>query len=299
MLSQYEIEYVAKYAYMSDHCFDLMALVLGEPFIYQGIIYYYDGKILTINGYDLEKNFAVEERVTRIIKGFEDTETLDAIAYFGPKVLNLTHIVGKQYIEEDSSFPEDFVVDMELDFGSPFSKKINRDLKAAKNRGIHVYIKEIDFLSYHHIKILDEFSLNKQLDSLTRAIIAQLNAYVKAPNIYILEAWKENELIGFASLSLNFEKAFYTMAFFKKGINYASDAIIEKAIEFSRNKGFQKLNLGFSLNEGTYKYKKKWGAIKTCDPYYSTIYTKVNSNYQIDSIGWSNRMYFITELSKN
>lgn len=291
MLSRQDKRGISHNAYIVDHCYQLMSLVLGEPYLKNGILHYWDGEILTINGYPLNGvNENTEKSIEQVMISWLSTSYINAIAYFGPLKLNINDLISIGFTEKNYIEPDPFVVDMAIDLSQKPTKLARRDSRRASERGIFVKVSKLDTLSHEHIQIIREFMRNHEVDSLNRALIANLNAYLRDPKTYVFEARQGDTILGFATLSLNFyNRPMLTLAFYRSRGSLASDAIMNYVCEFCKERGYKMLGIGFSEGEGTYNFKRKWGAVETSSPFNSVMYVRTNTEFPLDLVGWSSR----------
>lgn len=262
MISENVKKIISKKVYNYDHNFNYYSIALGEPFYEEDIITYYDGKLLCIPFFPLNRNL---HDVKNQVKNIINNHNAKIIIYWGTKNLSRMKLNGYKLILTEKFDP--YNVDTIIDLNSLYletRKNLMRELRRAKQNNIVINIRHISMFDREHIKLIKEFLDTHEVDYFNIHLINSLRRILKFKTTKIIEARKDQELIGFSILDTFLSNMpVYLFGFYNKNYYGLSTMIYFKMIEYSQKNGAVVLNLGYTMHKNLYKYKKKWPIITT------------------------------------
>lgn len=283
MLNSEEREIIFQHAYIPEHLEEYVCSISeGEPFFYDGYLYFLKENHMIFIGYPLNKTFK-EKEANDILTELILKHKIKTIALISEIKLN---VKGDLLVESSDYY---YMLDLS-------SLSINKKLKNCVNRALREIAVEIskNFTS-EHSKIIDEYLRMEKFDNYTRYIFTKIPDYIsKSKTSLLLNARARNgSLVGFNVLDLgSLRYAFYMFNFIsrKQYIPGTSDLLMYEMIKIARQKGKEFINLGLGINEGVTFFKKKWSGKIFLN--YQFIYKKIGKNSTIDRILSMIRRYF-------
>jgi hypothetical protein len=281
MLSDEESNFIKNDLYSSDHDYYFWSHLLGEPFLYDDILYYFDGKTLSIIGFPFDKEFSigiVTRKIAEGIKWWSNKAELFYICYLGPSNIKLGNILGKTFYRYYFQEPSRYNVDVFLNLRHPQllkTRNAKESISKVKRHGYATKIRHREFLTYQHINLLRQLILDHPMfmDDLSALITSVSLVNNKFTTFFELEI--DGNLVGFIMAHEFYEhKPFMQAACFDHTVKGSSDALYSTVIKYYIDKGASWLGLGYSGDEGLYNYKTKWGGYYCSQPIYQLAWKK-------------------------
>lgn len=263
MLEQKDIDYIDNNLFVYDQNWRMYQLFLGEPFLLNDCLVYFDGSILFVCAFPFKKNIHVDlndiwDAFRRVVP-FAKVEIIDIWGTF-----TIDKFVEKNSSSKILDFtpPNPKCFDSIVDIAS-FSLKSNKKARLAYNSCINkkviCKIVQRKILTYQHIILMKNFIETHKLHGPHTTIFLSLANLISDPNTFIVEAYDDNCLIGFAILmKVSNKAAVYCLACYDHATR-AADATLYNCIDFCKTNGLLRLHLGYSANESLLQFKSKWG----------------------------------------
>lgn len=299
MLDQLSQEFVNSNFKVYDHNWRFYKDFLGEPFLVEDVLTYFDGEILYICAFSLE-NIQLKTSVEKVLaklNTFIDTDKIKVIDIWGNIDTNSHFFEPEKILDytpsNDCMF--DCILDVEA-FSFDKRKKARLAFNAARNQGLVCSVCKRKTLSYRHLLLMKKFIADHNLSSTGKHIFLSIEDAIKEENSYLVEAYnKDNQLVGFSLLMVPSKSdAVYVLACFDNTTR-ASDIVINECINFCKKNTISYLHLGYSASQSLLNFKIKWGGIakgQLYEEYFLDIHT---DEYLADHIMkgtflWRNRL---------
>jgi hypothetical protein len=273
--------YISNHIGVYDHDWRFYANFLGEPYLIDDTLVYFDGMIVYICAFHLKDIWAeYQPRALEAIlssPAFSDARGVDA---WGRITIEEEISVGRERplprIELTDYDP--LKVDATIDLASfswerePSARKAR---KSASNKGLLVRVVRRHALSANHIKLMQYWHETHDVSVVHGAMAASIASIVRESEVYLVESYMKDELVGFAVLS--FPSPHHAVALQSFGRNLpggrVGDSLKSGTIQFAIEQGAQTLHLGYSASSSHLAFKRKWGARIDGPPYREAFYT--------------------------
>jgi len=298
MLDQRQQEYVTENIYISDHDYFYWSSLLGEPFLENDILHFFDGETITFIGYpiniELQKE-SVFQTLNNLVKMWIKNPSVRFLNYLGPWEYDFSELLGDRFINIYMEKPDYNNVHMLVDLSDPTVLKTRNavdSIRKIRNKGIKVWIGRRTFLEYEHINLIREIALRDSVELSDVSFLSNIYSIIRSDDTLFFEVKYYQKLEGFAVVHEFFcQKPFLVLAFFNIHFKGTSDAIYSTIIQYYLEKGAKQISLGYSLNPRLHKYKSKWGGIRSNLPFYQSLWLrKDTSSDSSDCLHWICRL---------
>jgi hypothetical protein len=279
--------------YSSDQDYFFWAPALGEPFISDGVLHYFDGRTLTIVGYTFRPSVPEpipENPFARVLDHWVSTEDVRIINYFGPTPLHLDPGYGVHYRIIDAEEPEPFNVDVEIALDSSEFLCTRRARKTIREVGRHdivVTCRREPSMAWQHIELIRTLISRNALDVSGVAFLLNSQRLLGHPSVLVFEARASGRVVGFAVAHSYFNRhPFVVTLATEPGVHSAADALYVAMFKHYAAMGAIRLGLGYCVDEGAYSYKTKWGACTAGLPYYQLIWRRRDASERYVCFDW-------------
>jgi hypothetical protein len=256
----------------------LFSPVYGRAETYEGLPYYCNGENLLVVGYSVNNSQAkLNQRVNHVVLMARDRwgEALKSIQFWGP------------VRPHDIKIPDDFVCTNEckpdhanrdvilmLDNVSYKRVKNGRDIRRAIRNGLSVGINSSKTTTQEHSNIFNAFfKTHTNIDKEDYIYFTSWKEVLADESSILFDVKQGGRLTGFAILScFGKHTATYAYGFFNNSVAGTSDLAHGAMIDYCHLKGFDMLDLGYSINATLLRYKKKWGITHLVDPPWSVYW---------------------------
>lgn len=298
MIDFQQHRHLAEHIYSSDQDYFFWSSLLGEPFLERDLLYFFDGETISLIGYpvNLELDKAsVLGILSNIVMRWISVPSLHFVNYYGPWGLDFSKFLGEEFVRLFSIEPNNFNVDLNIDLTDPLllkTRNARESIRKTQHCNFELWVGKQPCLSYEHISLIRQLALRESLWQSDVSLLTNIIAIQKSNATTFFELKVNKKLRGFAVAHEYFkERPFLVLAFFDNGCKGASDAIYSAVIEYYRAKGAIQLDLGYSVDEGLYKFKSKWGGIHYNLPFYQFIWMKKGEDGKLtDCLHWANRI---------
>ncbi len=264
-ISQTDRVFIEAHAYTYDHNFSFYSLILGEPFFRNGLIHYFDGRLLSICTYLVEENSnKVNEESLRMT-------ILDIISFFEPEAIDIWGPYSDVYIlpvpegwlHHPLANPEEFHRDIVIllpSFNPSKVPHLHKSISYAEKNGVRIVAQRLGQLSARHITLLEGLAVRPDVHLFDRIFYSTIAYWSIISRPLAFEAWRDNELLGYLILDESLPNLPICLAVFAvRKPAVVSDILYNAMFHYCIRVGYQRISLGHSYNEGLYTYKEKWG----------------------------------------
>ncbi len=265
MLSDQERDYIFENISSCEHDYFVWSTILGEPYVNDDFICYFDGVSLAISGVPLSnKNTmqTVPKRIEQVINEWMLKPNVHFVNYFGPHELLINNENGFDLIYKHE--PLDYNFDLFIDINTwpdiRLRRKIKRDVNHAIRSGVEVEWRKQEFLTADQLELISNLAHRKELEISDVSYLTNAVVLLKHPSSLIFEASIDNKVEGIIITHNYFSRnPFLILAAFNRQHSGISDALYSKVISYYRAQGAASLGLGYAASSGQFNYKKKWG----------------------------------------
>jgi hypothetical protein len=248
-----------------DHDYYFWSFFMGDPGLHSGFLHYFDGKNVLICGRNLNQKLSIEKyakSLKAIVEYYrQNYKGIEYIEIWGvdPRVqtTSLMEILPWTY-----SQPNPFNVDMVIDLGvyDPRQARHYRYGRTFKSQCNELRIHRPKFLSASHIRLINQFFREHELDAFDLVYYGMLQGLMRAGHALVFEAWGDNEeLMGFSVVNTFFQQhPIFLMGFYDHQFSHVCDFLYLSIFEYFRYSHAKYLDLGYSINENLHTYKMRW-----------------------------------------
>jgi len=292
MLTQKQSRNIRQHGIATLHDYWSWSLVLGEPFLENGVLTYYDGRIVTFCGIPLRGEQPVESNlILSLAEQWITERAVDAVIYSGAHKLDFRCFKHNGFRRTDYNNASE--CSTELLLNSSIAPELIYNLrfyKRAAKLGFRSKVRVGGILPADYLKLIERFYQNTGVTGYLAKIAFALPALLRARRVYLIEAWLGQRLCGFATL----HKAFTDIAV---GLFLAhdyetpcvSDFLYGETLIHARQLRIALINVGPSPTPGHYHFKRKWGGKPAVPPNFYTQWTR-GSLARRSHTSWGPRM---------
>jgi hypothetical protein len=254
MLTDREIKWILRHAYLPEHLPDYVGAVSGaEPSLHRNYLYFLNKKHLIFNGYPLVRDSDPPASVyDEICERCQPT----TVAVIAPAIW----LPAEQC--EQHTTDSYYRLDLPL---PPFDPAVAYMVRRA---GRELQVGQGSF-GKEHKKIIKAFVAGHHFNRQQKYLYKHIPHYLKASgSAVLLEARKDRVLAAFNIVDLGAaDYAFYMFSFraTKKSVPGASDLLFHEMVKLAQAEGKKAINLGLGVNTGIRRFKEKWGGVPFLD----------------------------------
>jgi len=255
MITAADQTHIYAHAYMPEHLPAYVTAVSGaEPYLFSAYVGYKKDDLLVFIGYPLGEDFE-EKRMKKALDRATDKLKPAHVALIAP-FATACEDRGHHEITSDAYY--------RLEVGS---LHVPQNARNMINRASKLLVVETEReCGEEHPRLISEFLEARHLSDQTKYIFSRIPAYAKASETaVVLNARnRDGTLVGFDIAEFGAkEYSFYMFNFASKKLYVpgASDLLLDRLIQLSRDKGKRFINLGLGINKGVTFFKTKWGGV--------------------------------------
>lgn len=254
---------------LHDHWF--ISIFAGEPHLEDGVLSYYDGRLVTLCGFPLRNDPPIGSAVVRrLAEHWVADAGVQSICYVGPNFVNLTGLrkFGLRCVAQQPAFPiaSELFIDCNGNPDSVFKKRIYRRSRSLEFKS---RIRTAGNVSAEHFQLIELFYRERELTPYLAEISFALPVLLRSRRVHLIEARKEGKLCGFIALHKPFlDIAVGLFMACRQDMPGVCDFLYSAMLEESQRLGATSVNVGPSPSVGHFNFKKKWGAVPVVPPYY-------------------------------
>lgn len=278
MLTVLEQERLSANMCVYEHEWRYLASYLGEPFLLDDILAFFDGSVLHINAFSLER--------MRPISAAEIASRLDAVHdCWKPHLIHLWgntvapdefKLGGRRFAcstRAELKYPGEHTI--VLAQCGEYSKEAKKAIRSFERDGLKTIVSTPARLSWRHLTLIETWRDRIRPGSASTVAGASIANYVRAERPHVVECVKDGELVGFSVFSRpKPERAVNLMSFSERlpGVRI-DDSLLFATVEFCKEREIETIHLGYAGNAMLARFKEKWGARKTGADYTQAIYS--------------------------
>jgi hypothetical protein len=265
VLTRDEQETIAREITSTDQDYFVWSGLLGEPFLRDRILCFFDGDSVAIAGRQLgergEDSGIASRGLTEVLAEWSDRSDVAFINYCGPKPAaplsrerwNLIYAAGPQ------PWNQEVFLDLRHPVPRMYSPETRCQLRAAGRRGLVVSIEHRDFLGYEHIRLLRALAISHHFIASSASYLANVVSILRSEATVVCEARINGTLTGFTVAHEFFDHhPFLVVAAIDRGHRGTSEALHAALIDYYRARNACELGMGYAVGKGLHHYKMKW-----------------------------------------
>lgn len=275
MLSPTDEAYLDANAYSVDHDYFYLSRLLGEPYLNDGILSYFDGRTVHIMGTVLPWLLLnAQQKIVSVFERWMRDKRVEFINYFGPFYPNWmpTEDFSVVYWEDCFDHNVELFVDLSVMPSPKIGRKQRQDLARACRQGIEVRSGKLVYFSHSHLTLLRNSMCRSDYGLSDASYALNVASILCHPSTRVFEAMIGSLLVGFGVTYEFFPgRPFFLVAAFDQNTPGCSDAIYGSIIGYYRKMGASTLSLGYTSSFENMHYKRKWGAVSRIPPSFQAI----------------------------
>lgn len=254
---------------LHDHWFT--SLFAGEPHFEDGVLAYFDGRVVCICGFPLQSSQPIARSLILHLAGKWVCERgAESIVFIGPaaKGLNKLKKLGLRVVNEQrpSKIASELSIDCTNGPGSVFHRRIYRRSRALD---FIVSIRTGGVASAEHFQLIETFYRSREVTGYLAEIAFALPAVLRSPRVRLVEARKDGRLCGFIAMHKPFANQVVGLFMAcRQDMPGVCDFLYGAMLDEARRLGASRINLGPSPSKGHFDFKRKWGGEPLVPPYY-------------------------------
>ena len=269
MLNEVENRFVRDRGFSINHDTELLAVSLGEPFLQDGILSFYDGRILSVAAFPFTQGGIIcPEQLRDSVAGFLLSRPAEIVALWSPNKVDLQFLRRKGFSPSVRYHGAHIKAELVLDCNRAILEQKRRHLRPAVREQMRLRITRQPPVQVGHIRLIEAFFRERTMTPYLFEQFICLHVLRVSRDVRWLQAFCGEQLCGLAAVREPF--ATTDLALFlarDKNVKGVGDFLMYHMIATSIDGGKQFLNMGPSPTEGHYRFKLKWGAAAAVPPY--------------------------------
>jgi len=271
MLTRKQITLIDQKGISTLHDFRVVSLVSGEPNFEDGILSYYDGRLVTICGFPLRGEPPIDaNRLREVSRFWSVRRSAEGIDYVGPHYVDFRFLRASKFrcVErfKGNYLATELVID--CNGGSEELFKL-RLYKRSRSRGFQATVKRGGILSAEHFRLIETFYGQREVTNYLAEMAFVLPALLSSRRLWFIEARKGGRLCGFLTLHACFRDLGVALFLYHdEQTPGVSDFLYSEMLNHAHHCDIAVINIGPSLTRGHYNFKLKWGGKPALPPYY-------------------------------
>ncbi len=297
MLSDQEKHLISETIASSEHDYFVWSSLLGEPFLMDSFICYFDGATAAIAGVPLADGkpaIGIRTRLDRVVNEWMQRCDVKFVNYFGPQ-----HLDGENnssfcliYEEKQRDYNLDMFIDLASDQDTGTRRKLRQDLNRAIRNGVKVEPRKQEFLTAEQLRLISQLATRADLEVSDVSYLVNAAVLLRHDSSMVFEARIGDAVVGVGIAHHYFTgRPFFAVAAFDPRATGVSDAIYSAVVSYYRLQGAEWLGLGYAATASQYHYKHKWGGIARDPPCWQLIWRRRDTAMPFrDSLHWPWRL---------
>jgi hypothetical protein len=278
MLTEEEQDSIIRNMCVYEHEWRYLASYLGEPFLLEDILAFFDGRVLSICAFTLgdarqlsDNDF--EERITivdqsicpELVSAWGNVQLPEKIKMGGKELCPVTN--------SEEKYLGDYSIDIYEHFDN-FSPEARKAIRSFKRDGLQTTISPSTRLSWRELDLIEKWRNRISPGIIGTIAGASISNFVLSVPSYTARCFFGKHLVGFSVFTKpSPDRAVNLMSFAERlqGIRI-EDSLLHATIEACKLQNISRLHLGYAGTDSLASFKEKWGAKKTGPNYTQAIY---------------------------
>lgn len=279
MLNRDESRRIKREGLSTLHDYWFNSLFAGEPYFEDGLLAYYDGRIVTLCGFPLRGESPVDDSVYhRVACKWVRDRGAEAVIFLGPRPVSF-RVLSKEGLRRVAEEPPhridgELLIDCASDSGSVFRRRVYRRARA---QDFDLTLRKGGIVSAEHFQLVEMFYRERELTAYLAENAFVLPTVLRSRRVQLIEARKNGRLCGFAAMHKPFaDTAVGLFMMSNHRVTGVCDFLYGVMLEQAIRLGASSLNVGPSPSLGHFNFKVKWGGKLAIPPHYFVLWARGN-----------------------
>jgi hypothetical protein len=278
MLTPFDQKRILEGMYVYEHEWRYLSGYLGEPFLLDDILAFFDGRVLNVAAFVIGENVKSGQGSLACRLGLIDPEIKPCLVHvWGELEIPESLKIGDQILpcvyREEARQAGEYSIDM-AGLVNGYSPEAKKAIRAIKRDSILTSVEPGSRLSWKELSLIEAWK--KRISPGVAGAIAgaSIPSYILSTSAHIARAFIDGRLVGFSVfVRPRPDKAVNLMSFSERlpGIKI-EDSLLHATIEHCMYTNVKNLHLGYAGSEALARFKKKWGAAKSGPDYEQAIF---------------------------
>jgi len=271
MLTRKQISLLDEKGISTLHDFRILSLTAGEPYLEDGVLSYFDGRLVTACGFPLRGAALIEETSLRDLSKYWIKErSAEGIIHIGPQSLDLRCLRAFSLRRVEKFRGQNFSAELMIKCNGNSDEVFkHRFYRRSCSRGFKSTVKTGGILSAEHLKLIETFYSRREITCYLAEMAFAIPAVLRSRRVSLIEARQNGRLCGFLALHESFKDMLVALFLYHDhqtpGV---SDFLYGEMLRYASRLGAASVNVGPSPTRGHYNFKLKWGGESAVPPYY-------------------------------
>lgn len=278
MLTHEEQSRVVKDMCVYEHEWRYLAGYLGEPFLLDDVLCFYDGRALNVCVFTLgsAKTLSSDELKSRL--AILDKEIQPRLVHvwgdvFTPANIEVGRVKLRRVVQAEAKFPGEYSLDL-ANVPGAYSAEVMKAIRSFRRDNLQFTVDASTRLSWRELALIERWQERISPGIAGTVAGASIAGYVLSSSSYTVRCFIDHRLVGFSVFSRpTAERAVNLMSFAERlrGVKI-EDGLVYSTIQTCRSQNVRWLHLGYAGTDSLGRFKQKWGATKTGADYTQAIY---------------------------
>jgi hypothetical protein len=264
-----------------EHEWRFLAGYLGEPFLINDCLVFFDGRTVNIAAFPLDRTRRPLDgaALKRILEHLPDPTDLALVHVWGSIEVPRAILVGgldMGLVHPDSldlAFDGEYTIDI-LDFDISRHPEARKALRGVRNKGMTIVTRRLQSFESSHYRIIEKWREANGIGPMAACASSTLPAYCRREHVVVIEARIGEHLCGFVVVALpTADRAVRILSFSKRQPGARiGDALMHATIAYSQENDISTLHCGYGGAPSLSRFKEKWGGKCTGPAYRQAMY---------------------------
>jgi hypothetical protein len=271
MLSRAVSNRIKEFGQSTLHDYWFTSLFAGEPHFEDGMMVYFDGRVVCLCGFPLQCAPPIEDaQVIRLAQKWIRDRGAESVIYLGPRAVRLNRLkdLGLRRVAEQKPWvvSAELFIDCSESSTAALHQRVYRRSRALN---FSANVTSGGFASAEYFELIEVFYRAREITNYLAEIAFALPVLLRSKRVQLVEARKNGKLSGFIALHKPFSKT--AVGLFMAGhpeVPGVCDFLYSAMLDEANRLGATRVNVGPSPSVGHFNFKKKWGGAPAVAPYY-------------------------------
>jgi len=259
------------------HDYRTVSPMSGEAFLEDGILFYYDGRMLLVCAQPLRDARSLRAARTReLVLRFVDRHAVDSVLYVGGEPLSLRELRSRNFFDDGVQRRRARAAELFLPIREAYrSPRLSRLYRRATRNGFAARCRAGGMVDASLLTLAETFYAGLPLSEYLAELAVTLSLTLMLPEVTIIEAWDRGAVRGFVTVHEPFDGVSVALFMAHDRVTRGvSDFLYSQLIDHARARNSEFVNVGPSASEGHYRFKRKWRGVPLVPPYYAATWRR-------------------------
>jgi hypothetical protein len=264
MLTAEQQERVFRVGWLMDHDWEFLSCLLGEPFLEQDLLFFFDGSHLSICTWPVDRSLmrdGLVQGVWSVLQACLKKLTPCFVDLWGPEFSMPCGLPGFRPVTAHPGCASNVNLQIHYEnYALPANRNIRNALQA-KRSGLQCVMARARSLTWKHMRMFEDFLQRPDIGPFDRTYTCAAPSLAWSEKTVFFNAYEGDRLVGFIGVRECLENvAIATWAAYEKEAYKVSDFLQLCLIDHYFRSGIPVLDLGYSIRSELLTYKLRWGA---------------------------------------